>query len=422
MSEENFIKDNVAFISNLKLRASYGQMGDDNSAANYPPVMGYNIAPATGSGAVGWQFNDVLNGGVTPQPIPNPNLTWYEITMYNLGLDFGFFENKLTGSFELFQRDRTGLLATSAEVIPGTVGATLPQQNLNADRNQGWELSLTYRGNIKDFNYYINPLVSYTKSMRTEWLETTASNQFDYWKNRTSGRNNNIWWGNESEYMFTSMDEIRNYKLPMGQGSTPGDWILNDWNGDGVINGNDEHPIATKGLPFYNYGINMGGSWKNFDMAINFQGASGVYVEYGEVLIQPLSFGGNNTMSYFMDRWRPVDPNADFFHPATEWTSGYYPVTGHDGRRTGTNLVQDASYMRLKTLELGYTIPKKIFAKAGVDAFRVYFSGYNLLTWTGLEDVDPERPGAAGGASTNTVDVYNYPVNRTFTFGASITF
>jgi len=422
MSEENFIKDNVAVISNMKLRASYGQMGDDASAANYPPTMGYNIAPATGSSAVGWMFNDVLNGGVTPQPIPNPDLTWYEITMYNLGLDFGFFENKLSGSFELFRRDRTGLLATSMEVVPGTVGANLPQQNLNADRNSGWELSLTYRGNIKDFNYYVNPLVSYTKSSRTEWLETTANNQFDYWRNRTSGRNNNIWWGNESEYMFTSMDEIRNYYLPMGQGSTPGDWILNDWNEDGVINASDEHPIATRGLPFYNYGFNMGGSWKNFDLAVNFQGATGVFVEYGEVLIQPLSFGGNNTLSYFMDRWRPVDPNADFFHPSTEWISGYYPVTGHDGRRTGTNLVQDASYMRLKTLELGYTLPEKLFAKAGIDVFRVYFSGYNLLTFTGLEDVDPERPGAAGGASTNTVDVYNYPVNRTFTFGASITF
>jgi hypothetical protein len=178
---------------------------------------------------------------------------------------------------------------------------------------QGWELSLTYRGKIKDFNYYVNPLVSYTKSMRTEWLETTANNQFDYWRNRTSGRNNNIWWGNESQYMFTSMDEIRNYHLPMGQGSTPGDWILNDWNGDGVVNASDDHPIATTGLPFYNYGINMGGSWKNFDLAVNFQGATGVYVEYGEVLLSPLSFGGNNSMSYFMDRWRPADPNADFF-------------------------------------------------------------------------------------------------------------
>jgi len=417
ISEESFMKDNLPVISNLKLRASYGEMGDDGSAANYPPVLGYGL-----TNSIGWMFGDALNGGLQPQAIPNPNLTWYEIKMYNLGLDFGVYENKLSGSFELFRRDRTGLLATSSSVVPGTVGANLPQQNLNADRNFGWELTLTYRNRIKDFEYYINPLISSTRSMRTEWLETVANNQFDYWKNRTSGRYNNIWWGNESDHMFTSLEEIRNYKLPMGQGSTPGDWILNDWNGDGVINTGDEHPIATTGLPLFNYGINLGGSWKNFDLSANFQGSYGVFVEYGEVLISPLSFGGNNSLSYFMDRWRPAAPNADYFSSATEWISGYYPVTGHDGRRTGSNLVQNASYMRLKTLELGYTLPKNLFSKAGIKDFRVYFSGYNLLTFTGLKDVDPERPGAQGGASTNTVDVYNYPVNKTFTLGASIKF
>lgn len=417
ISEESFMKESLPVISNLKLRASYGEMGDDGSAANYPPVLGYGLTTR-----IGWMFGDALSGGLQPQAIPNPNLTWYEIKMYNLGLDFGVFENKLSGSFELFRRDRTGLLATGDAVVPGTVGANLPQENLNADRNFGWELMLTWRDKIKDFGYYINPLISSTRSMRTDWLETVANNQFHYWRNRTSGRYNNIWWGNESAHMFTSMEEIRNYKLPMGQGSTPGDWILNDWNEDGVVNDNDEHPIATTGLPLFNYGINMGCSWKNFDLAANFQGSYGVYVEYGEVLISPLSFGGNNSLSYFMDRWRPADPNADFFSPTTEWIPGYYPVTGHDGRRTGTNLVQDASYMRLKTLELGYTLPKNLFSKAGIDDLRVYLSGYNLMTFTGLKDVDPERPGAAGGASTNTVDVYNYPVNKTFTVGASIKF
>ncbi len=417
ISEESFMKESLPMISNLKLRASYGEMGDDGSAANYPPVLGYGLTTR-----IGWMFGDALSGGLQPQAIPNPNLTWYEIKMYNAGVDFGVFQNKLSGSFELFRRDRTGLLATGDAVVPGTVGANLPQENLNADRNFGWELTLTWRDRINDFGYYINPLISSTRSMRTDWLETRANNQYDYWRNRTSGRYNNIWWGNESAHMFTSMEEIRTYRLPMGQGATPGDWILNDWNEDGTINASDEHPIATTGLPLFNYGINMGCSWKNFDLAANFQGSYGVYVEYGEVLISPLSFGGNNSLSYFMDRWRPADPNADFFSPATEWIPGYYPVTGHDGRRTGTNLVQNASYMRLKTLELGYTLPKNLFSKAGIDDLRVYLSGYNLLTFTGLRDVDPERPGAAGGASTNTVDVYNYPVNKTFTVGASIKF
>jgi TonB-linked SusC/RagA family outer membrane protein len=417
LSEESFIKASLPMISNLKLRASYGEMGDDGSASNYPPTMGYSL-----TNSIGWQFSDVLNGGLQAQAIPNPNLTWYHIKIYNLALDFGILQNKLSGTFEVYRRDRTGLLATSAEVIPGTVGANLPQANLNADRNFGWELNLDYRNKINNFNYFISPQISGTRSMRTKWLETTANNQYDYWRNRTSGRYNNIWWGNESAHMFTSLEEIRNYKLPMGQGATPGDWILNDWNGDGVINNSDEHPIANKGLPVFNYAVNTGASWKNFDLALNFQGSSGVYVQYGEVLVEALAFGGNQTLSYFMDRWHPADPNADNFSPATQWIPGFFPVTGHDGRRTGTNLVQNASYMRLKTLELGYTLPKNLLSRTGIKNLRVYLSGYNLLTFTPLKNVDPERPGADGGASTNSIDIYNYPVNKTYTLGASIKF
>ena len=423
ISEENFIKNNFTFISNLKLRASYGEMGDDNAASNYPPTMGYSIAPSTGSSAMGWMFNNVWNGGIRPQAIPNPNLTWLTIKMYNAAVDFGMLNNKISGTFEIYRRDRTGLLATSSAVVPGTVGATLPQENLNADRNFGWELSMDYRDKISDFNYSVGGQISKTRSMRTDWLETVANNQYHHWRNRTSGRYNDIWWGNESDHMFTTMEEIRTYKLPMGQGATPGDWINNDWNEDGVIDANDDHPIATNGLPKFNYGINLGASWKNIDLTMNFQGAYGVYVQYGELLTSPLSFNGQNTLSYFLDRWRPEDPNADYFSPSTTWIPGFYPVTSHDGRRTGSNLVQNSSYMRLKTLELGYSLPKKIVTKLKIDNFRVYVSGYNLLTFTKLKNADPERGGDNPDVnSTPYVDYYSYPVNKTFTIGASVKF
>lgn len=417
LSEENFIKDNFVFLSNLKLRASYGEMGDDNAAGNYPPIIGYNLD----ANNRGWIFDGSLNGGVSPSNIPNPDLTWYEIKSYNIGLDFGVFRNKLNGTFELFQRDRSGLLATSASVVPATVGASLPQENLNSDRNFGYEMSLQYENRYRDLGYYVRGQISATKSMRTDWLETPASNSYDKWRNRTSGRYNNIWWGNESQEMLTSYDEIRNYELPLGQGTLPGDWVLNDWNEDGVINGMDEHPIATFGLPEFNYGISMGASWKGFDLSMDFQGAEGVYVRYDEVLEGPLPFGGQNTLEWFMDRWHPVDPDADYFHPDTEWNSGYYPVTGHDGREVGTNAIQDASYIRLKTAEVGYNLPSEMVSNIGIGSLRIYLSGYNLLTLSDLE-VDPERPGTEGGASTSSVDYYRYPINRTYTIGASLKF
>jgi len=421
LSEEGFIKHNINFISELKLRASYGEMGDDGSAGNYPPSTGYVLDPNN----VGWYFGNppVLNGGVTASAIPNPNLTWYKIKSYNAGLDFGLLNNKITGTIEIYRRDRAGLLATSTNVIPGTVGANLPQENLNGDRNFGYELSVAYKNRYKGLSYYVSGQISATKYMRTNWLETPASNSYDKWRNRTGNRYQNIWWGNESAGMFTTYDQIRNSSLPVGQGTLPGDWYLQDWNGDGVVDGNDDHPIATTGLPVFNYGISFGGTWKNFDLAMDWQGAYGVYVQYSEVLTEALAFGGQNTLTWFMNRWHPEDPNADLFNPNTKWVAGYYPATGHDGRRTGTNGVMNASYIRLKTLELGYTFNFKPLTKAGIKDLRLFLSGYNLLTFTPLKNVDPERPGINnGGASTSSIDFYNDPITRTYTVGLKLKF
>jgi TonB-linked SusC/RagA family outer membrane protein len=419
ISEEGFIKDRFDFLSNLKLRASYGEMGDDAAASHYPPdIVGYNL---DGSNR-GWFFDGVLGGGVSATGIPNPNLTWYKIKMYNLALDFGILNGMLGGTLEIFRRDRSGLLETSSAVIPGTVGASLPKENLNSDRHFGWEVSLDHRNKVNGLNYFVNAQLSATKKLLTYKVETPASNSYDHWRNRNSGRYDYIWWGREAGGMYTTYEQIRNAETPMGQGALPGDWWFVDWNEDGVVNDSDDHPVATKGLPELNYGISTGASWKEFDLAMNFQGTYGVYVQYAEVLTEPLAFGGQNTLTWFMDRWRPVDPDADYFNPNTQWIQGYYPVTGHDGRRTGTNNIQNASYLRLKTLELGYTLPKRWLPKLGIKNLRVYVSGYNLLTFTGLHDVDPERPGSDGGASTDYVQFYNYPVNRTYTVGASIKF
>jgi TonB-linked SusC/RagA family outer membrane protein len=418
ISEESFVKDKFDWLSDLKIRASYGELGDDASANNYPPAPGYSL---TGS-SQGWYFGDVLNGGVTVQPLPNPNLTWYKAKSYNLALDFGLLKNKVTGTVEVFRRDRTGILGSAAVVIPGTVGASLPQLNQNNDRVFGYELQATYRNRTKDFSYYATGQISSTKYMRLDWVETPASNSYDYWRNRTSGRYQNIWWGNESAAMFTSIDQIRNFKgVPVGQGTLPGDWYLVDWNGDGVVDNSDQHPIATTGLPVFNYGISIGGSWRNFDVALDFQGAYGVNVQYGEVLVEALSFGGQNTLSYFMDRWHPADINADYFSPKTQWVGGYYPVTGHDGRRSGSNGIMNASYIRLKTAEIGYTLNPKLLSRVGMKDVRVFVSGYNLLTFTPLKNVDPERPGInSGGASTSGIDFYNDPITKTFTGGVRV--
>jgi len=414
ISEESFLKDNP-FASELKLRASYGEMGDDSSAANYPPATGYVLQ----GGEFGWFYNGSLLGGVAASAIPNPNLTWYRVKSYNLGMDFGFLRNKLTVALDVYKRDRSGLLATSAVTIPGTVGAALPQENLNSDRNFGYEIEVGWRNTARGFSYYAKGQLSGTKHMYRDWIQGEPGNSFAQWRNGIAGRYSGIWWGLESGGMFTDINQARTFEqYVVGQGVLPGDWWLQDWNEDGIIDGWDQHPIGTIGIPLYNYGISLGAAWKGFNVALDFQGTQGVYMQYSEVLTESLPFGGQNTLSWFMDRWRPADPNADYFHPDTEWIPGHYPVTGRNGRASGTNGVQDGSYMRLKTAQIGYTLPNRLLGRTAIKDLRFYLSGYNLLTFTGLKNVDPERPGYTPGA----FDFYTYPVNRTFTVGASVRF
>jgi len=424
LSEENFIKSNLNFLTNLKLRASYGVMGDDQAANNYPPIyVGYNLANQDR----GWYFNDAASTlGVSPTAIPNPNLTWYTIKMTNLGLDFDISQSKLYGTFDYFIRDRNGLLADKGTVIPGTVGASLPQENLNSDRIFGWELELGHRNRAGSVNYFVSANISSTRQMSISTLETPASNSFDYWKNRGSGRYQDIFWGTKAGGYFTNIADARNFtNYPQPQGVLPGDWYAVDWNGDGIINGDDDHPIATEGLPLFNYGISGGADYKNFDLSFNFQGSYGVYSQYSEVFVEALPFGGANTLYWFYDRWHPLDPNADLWSPNTQWVSGYYPITGRDGRRAWSNAINNTSYLRLKTLELGYTVPKKLLSKLSVKNLRVYVNGYNLLTISKTHGIDPERPGSNNdllNTYNGYVGMYQYPNNRTFTFGLNIKF
>ncbi|MBF0575023.1 SusC/RagA family TonB-linked outer membrane protein [Dysgonomonas sp. GY617] len=419
LSEENFIKENssLSFINNIKLRASYGKLGDDRSAGDYPPIyVGYNLEPNDR----GWIYNGVLVGGVIPTAIPNINLTWYTSKTRNFGLDFDLWNGLLGGTAEYFQRDREGLLDNAGTVIPGTVGAVLPQENLKTDRTFGVELALTHRNKIRDFSYFVNGQISTTRNQYRFNNESKAGNSYDNWRNRNTNRYADIWWGKGYGGQFTNYNQIYNHSTLTSSGTVPGDYYYEDWNGDGVINGNDDYPIATYNLPLINYGIILGGEWKGIELSFIFQGTANVYTQYTEVLASPLQFDGG-ALTQFLDRWHPEDRNADIFDPSTKWVSGYYPTTG-SSTGEGKVTIRDASYLRLKTVEVGYSFPQKTIGRFGIKGLRVYFNGYNLLTFTGLKYTDPEHPGSAGGASSSEIDVYKYPVNKTYNIGASIKF
>jgi len=158
----------------------------------------------------------------------------------------------------------------------------------------------------------------------------------------------------------------------------------------------------------------MGGNWKGLDLNLMFQGAAMSYIAYGEQLSAPLQFDGN-ALDMFLDRWRPADPNQHPYDPSTQWLSGYYSYGATVPDKDSRFMIQKGDYLRLKSAEVGYTLPKQWLAFAGVKNLRVYFNAYNLFTITGVKGgIDPEKPTELYG--------YMYPLNRTYNFGANITF
>ncbi|PTT00696.1 TonB-dependent receptor [Pedobacter sp. HMWF019] len=427
ITEEGFFKNFISpdILSNLKLRVSYGKAGyDTDTQFQYIPGYNYPTINPNDQSIYGYIFNGQFISGAAPRPAVNNDLTWYTTSMKNIGLDFSLWRGKLEGTFDIFRRDRNGLLARRDVAVPGTVGIDLPEENLNTDRTEGLEFSLNYRGKAGEFGYNIGGNISTTRTMNRFVIETKAGNEYLQWRNGKTNRYNNLWWGKTYGGQFSSYDQIYNHPVNAGGGNNntvPGDYYYQDWNEDGVINEKDEKPIATKDIPLINYGINIGLTWKGFDLNALFAGSTSFYVEYTEQYAQPLMYD-RSSLSQFLDSWHTVNPSDNVFNPNTRWIPGKYPAMGSPIAE-GTKAVQDASYIRLKTLELGYSLPFEKLKRIGVKKLRIYANAYNLLTLTKLKNSDPEHPGQIPDAGFNqSLGGYKYPLNRTFNLGANITF
>jgi hypothetical protein len=198
-----------------------------------------------------------------------------------------------------------------------------------------------------------------------------------------------------------------------------GDYRYEDWNGDGQVGVDDSHPIANTGLPLITYGLTLGGSYKGLDINLLFQGAAMVNATYTEQLGGPLWAGGN-ALTMFLDRWHPADPNADPYSPATEWIPGYYSYTGTNAYTNTLHNLHNASYVRLKSAEIGYTLPAKMTSHLGMKDLRLFVTGYNVFTITGLKYLDPEHPSAVSAVDQQFG--YAYPIDKIFSFGLNIKF
>jgi TonB-linked SusC/RagA family outer membrane protein len=419
LSEESFIKDSesLQFINNLKLRASYGLMGDEN-ASSYQFVTGYNYPSG------GYVFGNDYVYAIASRGMANPNITWSSAAILNIGLDADLWGGLLGVIIDVFRRDRTDLVATRSASLPGLVGANLPQENLESEMSQGIELTLTHRNRINDFQYNFSGNIAFSRNMNKHKEIAKQGNSYLNWRNNTNDRWQSLWWGRDYIGQFQSYDEIINsgviYDGSRGNAlMLPGDLIYDDWNGDGIIDGNDDHPFSVNnaGNPFLTYGFTLGAEYKGFDLNVVVQGTGMRWIRHADGFwySSPLHWGRGG-LDVFLDRWH----REDQYDPNSNWMPGYYPSTWADNGRSGFIMANSSfwmvncSYFRVKSLELGYTIPTKIVNKVGLSAARVFFNSYNLLTISDLTYCDPEFP-----SSEYTAE---YPNSRTFNFGIQITF
>ncbi|WP_299584370.1 TonB-dependent receptor [uncultured Sunxiuqinia sp.] len=414
MSEENFIKEYIPAIDNLKLRTSYSQTGYDRNAAAYQYLTTYSFSGQ-------YVMDGITEKAIVTDGLVNPDVTWETMTNYNAGLDVSLWRGKLGVEFDYFYRLRDDILATRLSTLPNTFGATLPQENLEAIDNRGFELVVKHSNQINDFKYNLSGNISWTRAkyVRVEEQEYEDEDEArlytktDRWTNIRYGYEVDGWLTDE-DLAWTQTSGI-NYDNSASPNSTLAAGLPKyvDQNDDRVIDWRDQVEIGRGSTPEIMYGINGNAYWKNFDVSMLWQGATNYDIVISDHMLFPVGGGqdGGNIPQFLFDgRWTPENPNSKFPRLTDGAGAGGYIS------KTSTINTFSAGYIRLKNLSIGYSLPKSLLNKVkGLSNARVYFAGYNLLTFDKLSDfeIDPERGGNYNGRYI--------PQYKSFSLGLNIT-
>ena len=422
ISEEGFFRNATAlsFINNLKVRASYGKTGDDG-ALRYQFLTGYTY-PASGSATgqpPGAVFDGTFVNAVQSTGIANPAISWYTAKTLDIGIDIEAWKGLFGFTIDYFKRDRTGLLTNRVLTVPDVVGAGLPQENLNGDRNEGFDFEIRHENRIGKVNYNVRGTFGFTRISNRYIERAKSGNSYLNWTQNNTNRYAGVYFGYGSDGQFQNYQDIEHSNIYVSRSTATGDYRYLDWNGDGQIGVDDSHPIANTGLPLITFGLNLGASYKGFDINLLFSGAAMVNASYTEQLGGPLWASGN-ALTMFLDRWHPADPNADPYDPNTKWVPGYYSYTGTNAYTNTLHNLHNASYARLKSAEIGYSLPQKLLTRVGIKGLRVFVTGYNVFTITGLKYLDPEHPSAVSAVDQQFG--YAYPIDKIFSFGLNLKF
>lgn len=397
LEQEAFLSDFSA-LDALKLRASYGASGNDN-VGNFAYITGYDISGSATGGSYIWGSNRYP--GILSKGLPNPLLTWEKLKIYNLGTDFSFWKGQFYGSLDAFYRERTGIPANRLVTLPSTFGASLPAENLNSTDTRGFELMLATRGGASDLRWDIRGNISWARS---KWLDYEEPEYVDADQeriNKKSGQWTDRTFGYLSDGLFTSQEEIDNlpYDQDLRDNATlrPGDVKYLDSNGDGVIDWKDQVEIGQGTVPTWIVGLNPTFQYKGFDLDFLLQGALGFHVV--------ASINGNSE-EFYHSRWTAETNNRNAIIPrlggasSNGWLSDYRLMKG--------------DYLRLKSVNIGYTFKKESFGALGIQSLRLFASGVNLFTFSALNKyaLDPEMPSGRGS-------LY-YPQQRNLSFGLTL--
>lgn len=418
LSEEPFIKDNIAWIDNLKIRVSFSKAGDDNVTA-FKYLTGYEI---NSDPTQVYVFGTDVYRRIRSSGLPNPDITWLEMTSYNLGLDARFLRGLIGFEFDLFYRLTDNIFGTPLETYPSTFGATLPQLNLNSTDDRGFELTLNHRNNIgNDFSYSVSGMVSLAREKYKDWSEVKYDDPDEIRIYKRTGNYTNRWIGYKSDGLFMTQAEIDEHTVDQDQaGNTtlrPGDIRYIDLNNDSIIDWRDQDEIGYGTFPDLTYGLDIQLQYKGISLTALFQGASMFNFNIDDQYRNPLTNWGTPYEYQYKHRWQPDPDNPDVnINPDVK-----LPALVGDGTGNSTNnkfesdfWLQNCTYLRLKNLNVSYTIPVDWTRKVGIQQLNIFVAGSNLFTMSKLGIYKKSQDPEGGGLKF-------YPPVRTVSFGVNVT-
>lgn len=412
LTEEPFFKDHIRLFNELKLRASWGKTGNDIGNPNaLVEAQQYLDGFQFGGGYV-FGIDQVVQN-IYQSRTANPLVTWERANQTDIGVDGVMLNNHLSFTLDYWHQLRSGILIQRNASVPLSTGLTLPKENIGKVKSWGYDGSLSWNQRINDdFSYHVTLNGGYSTTSIVFWDEPPGNPDYQV----STGRKISTSLYYNTLGVFQTQKDVDAY--PHWPGARPGDLIFEDVNGDGKIDANDRIRVNKNHTPDWTGGLSLGAEWKQLSATIFFQGSAGavqyVSTESGEI--------GNYFSSFAQKRWRPdfSDPSGNTPDPSGGIYEGPRTYNRTDtywspqGSNANTYFLRSTDYVRLKSLEIGYSVPARWLEHwGGIDFLRVYVNGYNLVTWDKFKLMDPEASNAAGDY---------YPQTRVYNMGVTVTF